>query len=326
MLFLELCLIRWLGANLVHLAYFSNFVLLGSFLGVGLGFLRASRDDPARPAAALLRAGRAARPDRVRQRLSGHGRSRVDATGVLHQHRHVRPADLGRAARRLPGRRRDHRRPGRDRGRLLPHAAAPGVLPVRPARQPGRHRVVHRAVDDRLAAAGVVRHRRRRVRRAAGTQGRQRHGVARHRTDRAVPLPAAPRQGRLLVAVLQGVDDQRRRRPRRHGVDGVGERRAASAAHVRRDARGRGAVLPRAVQRHQAQAGTGADRRAPVRAPTSRSRWRRARPTSTPSRSTRRCNASEPSTIPTTPIRTLASACTSTTGVRSCSSPTRSTT
>ena len=42
MLFLELALIRWLGANIVHLAYFSNFVLLGSFLGVGLGFLRAA--------------------------------------------------------------------------------------------------------------------------------------------------------------------------------------------------------------------------------------------------------------------------------------------
>ncbi|HEY7009775.1 MAG TPA: hypothetical protein VH395_12585, partial [Jatrophihabitantaceae bacterium] len=50
MLFLELCLIRWLGANLVHLAYFSNFVLMGSFLGVGLGFLRAARAElPARP-------------------------------------------------------------------------------------------------------------------------------------------------------------------------------------------------------------------------------------------------------------------------------------
>jgi SAM-dependent methyltransferase len=41
MLFLELALIRWLGANIVHLGYFSNIVLLGSFLGVGLGFLRA---------------------------------------------------------------------------------------------------------------------------------------------------------------------------------------------------------------------------------------------------------------------------------------------
>ena len=39
MLFLELALIRWLGANVVHLWYFSNFVLLGSFLGIGLGFL-----------------------------------------------------------------------------------------------------------------------------------------------------------------------------------------------------------------------------------------------------------------------------------------------
>lgn len=46
MLFTELVLIRWAGANVVYLSYFSNFVLLGSFLGVGLGFLRArSRTD-----------------------------------------------------------------------------------------------------------------------------------------------------------------------------------------------------------------------------------------------------------------------------------------
>jgi hypothetical protein len=32
MLFLELALIRWLGANVVHLSYFSNFVLLGGSL------------------------------------------------------------------------------------------------------------------------------------------------------------------------------------------------------------------------------------------------------------------------------------------------------
>lgn len=43
MLFLELALIRWTGSNVVHLSYFSNFVLLGSFLGIGLGFLRAGR-------------------------------------------------------------------------------------------------------------------------------------------------------------------------------------------------------------------------------------------------------------------------------------------
>ena len=39
MLFLELALIRWLGSNVIHLSYFSNFVLLGSFLGIGAGFL-----------------------------------------------------------------------------------------------------------------------------------------------------------------------------------------------------------------------------------------------------------------------------------------------
>jgi hypothetical protein len=44
-LFVELALIRWLGANVVYLAYFSNIVLLGSFLGIGAGFLWASRRD-----------------------------------------------------------------------------------------------------------------------------------------------------------------------------------------------------------------------------------------------------------------------------------------
>ncbi|MDF1834143.1 MAG: spermidine synthase [Alteraurantiacibacter sp. bin_em_oilr2.035] len=39
MLFVELALIRWLGSNVIHLSYFSNFVLLGSFLGIGAGFL-----------------------------------------------------------------------------------------------------------------------------------------------------------------------------------------------------------------------------------------------------------------------------------------------
>jgi SAM-dependent methyltransferase len=44
MLFVELSVIRWAGANVVYLAYFSNLVLLGSFLGIGLGFLWAGRD------------------------------------------------------------------------------------------------------------------------------------------------------------------------------------------------------------------------------------------------------------------------------------------
>jgi Spermine/spermidine synthase domain len=41
MLFLELGLIRWTGSKVLYLSYFSNFVLLASFLGIGAGFLRA---------------------------------------------------------------------------------------------------------------------------------------------------------------------------------------------------------------------------------------------------------------------------------------------
>jgi hypothetical protein len=43
MLFVELALIRWTAANNIHLAYLTNFVLLASFLGIGIGFLRSTR-------------------------------------------------------------------------------------------------------------------------------------------------------------------------------------------------------------------------------------------------------------------------------------------
>jgi hypothetical protein len=43
MLFLELALIRWTGSNVLYLSYFSNLILLASFLGIGLGFLLAHR-------------------------------------------------------------------------------------------------------------------------------------------------------------------------------------------------------------------------------------------------------------------------------------------
>src|SRR5689334_1546812 len=43
MLFVELALIRWTAANNLHLAYLTNFVLLASFLGIGIGFMRVHR-------------------------------------------------------------------------------------------------------------------------------------------------------------------------------------------------------------------------------------------------------------------------------------------
>src|SRR5258706_1200818 len=42
-LFLETALIRWLPAYVRLLAYFSNFILLASFLGIGVGCLLAKR-------------------------------------------------------------------------------------------------------------------------------------------------------------------------------------------------------------------------------------------------------------------------------------------
>lgn len=42
-LFLELAFIRWLPDNVFSLAYFSNIVLISSFLGLGLGFILASK-------------------------------------------------------------------------------------------------------------------------------------------------------------------------------------------------------------------------------------------------------------------------------------------
>ena len=60
MLFVELFLIRWTGSRVVYLSYFSNFVLLGSFLGIGIGFLRGkARADlsPYAPVALALLVG-----------------------------------------------------------------------------------------------------------------------------------------------------------------------------------------------------------------------------------------------------------------------------
>ncbi len=57
MLFVELALIRGTTAAVVYLSFFTNLVLLASFLGIGLGFLRARGDRDALRWAPLLLAG-----------------------------------------------------------------------------------------------------------------------------------------------------------------------------------------------------------------------------------------------------------------------------
>ncbi|MFN2483552.1 MAG: spermidine synthase [Candidatus Limnocylindria bacterium] len=43
LLFVELLLIRWIPANVTYVGFFSNFLLMASFLGIGLGILRGRR-------------------------------------------------------------------------------------------------------------------------------------------------------------------------------------------------------------------------------------------------------------------------------------------
>jgi len=54
MLFVELALIRWTSSNNLYLVHLTNFVLLASFLGIGLGFLRGSRGGDLFPLAPIL--------------------------------------------------------------------------------------------------------------------------------------------------------------------------------------------------------------------------------------------------------------------------------
>ena len=75
MLFVELALIRWTGSNVVYLSYFSNFVLLGSFLGIGLGFLRARATRGPLPV-------RAARPRGCSSPSCASSRSRSTSTAA----------------------------------------------------------------------------------------------------------------------------------------------------------------------------------------------------------------------------------------------------
>src|SRR3984893_15884526 len=57
MLFFELLCIRWIPSYVRYLSYFNNFLLLASFLGIGLGMLSARRERfwfPAFPIMILL--------------------------------------------------------------------------------------------------------------------------------------------------------------------------------------------------------------------------------------------------------------------------------
>ena len=93
MLFVELALIRWTSSNNLYLVHMTNFVLLASFLGIGLGFLRAKAGRDLFPLAPVLLAALVAlRPgvpgphrDRTRRPVAAGGAVRLVAAAALAQ-------------------------------------------------------------------------------------------------------------------------------------------------------------------------------------------------------------------------------------------------
>src|SRR5215213_3637981 len=94
MLFVELALIRWTAAYDIHLAYLTNFVLLASFLGIGIGFLRVRKDPsllpfhpvrrPERLLVAVLQGDRHAAADEVGG-ITAHDTLTISANNIPHQ-------------------------------------------------------------------------------------------------------------------------------------------------------------------------------------------------------------------------------------------------
>ena len=150
MLFVELALIRGTTAADVYLSFFTNLVLLASFLGIGLGFLRARGDRDALRWAPLLlsgvllflllfpvRIGRAV--DRIPELLG---------LGSMH----ALPEWLSLSV-DLP---RCRRGDGRDR--RAGRAVVRGVRPARrlPARRPREHRRDRRVLDVVVRRRGTA--------------------------------------------------------------------------------------------------------------------------------------------------------------------------
>ena len=48
LLFVELLLIRWIPANVIYVGFFRNFLLMASFLGIGIGILWGRDPDASR--------------------------------------------------------------------------------------------------------------------------------------------------------------------------------------------------------------------------------------------------------------------------------------
>ena len=250
MLFLELALIRWLGANVVHLSYFTNFVLLGSFLGIGLGFLLARTSHSALRWSPLVLASLVALVLLVPVRINRASDQIIyftatDPTGPPAWV--TLPLIFAAVAAALLG-------TGRGGRPVLRRAPAAGRLSPGPVRQPDRHRGLHRPV---VPAVAVVR---------LGRDGGRRVPPAAAAADPAAGSGGGPGDGRpagvrerrgrcQLVALLQGADRSGARLQRHRPAADLGQWRPAPGDALGASEADRGAAVRaslRAVRRQPA--------------------------------------------------------------------------
>jgi hypothetical protein len=176
MLFVELALIRWSGALVICLSYFSNLVLLGSFLSIGIGFLRGQ--VPGEPVP--LCPGGTGPLILFRPGVPGlDHQDRVPDPVRLREVPRQRAAHMGHAAHRVPGRRRRHGDDRRGRRPDLHTVPAAGRLPAGYRGQNRRHRGLLAALVPRRQAGHLNAHRR----------GGHATAVGTHRAPSAPPRP-----------------------------------------------------------------------------------------------------------------------------------------
>ena len=242
-LFAELLLIRWIPSNVIYVGFFRNFLLMASFLGIGIGILWGR--NPNRITLPIFWTAPAGR-HRPRHDWPGEHPAAVTGRDLLRPQR-----ELDRGRRQLP-------RPARARGaRRAAHggsgdparrpaqvdAAAAGVH-VGHRRVDGGHRRLHGALRARDGADRLVPGPRRAA--PAGRPGRRDHaGVDHHGRDvhGGRPRPRRRREAQPeLVALLphRPVRGRRRQcdRRQRHPPPGdVARRPRARRADVRPDLR-----------------------------------------------------------------------------------------
>ena len=155
-LFTELLLIRWIPANIRYIGFFPNFLLIASFLGIGIGILLGRRfvAPAASPFAALLfavvvlvaNAQLNVQINTGSEMVFGLYSNQQSAERELRcPSARRRPDDLAHGRRRAAA------------GSAAPGDAAPSGLRARHHRIAHRHRGIHCPLDARNAAGPLVR-------------------------------------------------------------------------------------------------------------------------------------------------------------------------